>query len=236
MPERFEETDTPSYAIQSAIHKYIFASEFSKNKIILDIACGIGYGSDIILNNNEPKFLVAADNYFDGIRFGKNSYHRSINFCNLSALQLPFADHCFDVVVSFETIEHLKDLQIFLNDVSRILKKDGMFICSTPNRVWSQRVGIQNPFHIKEYTHNELIEILSKHFTKIKSHGQVETASDLLFKFPFLFRVYKIFRPILAKIFRVRSSKVVETKSMNPKFKVKSFWETSPYLIFVAEK
>lgn len=236
MPERFEYSDTPSYAIQSAIHKYLFASKYVKNKTVLDIASGIGYGSDIIINQAKSAFLIAGDSYLEGIRFGKNSYHKEINFCNLSAFQLPFKDSSFDVIVSFETFEHLENLEKFLKEIHRILRQNGILICSTPNKKWSQRVGIENKFHLQEYTHYELLQTLSPYFKNIKSYGQLETASELLYKFPSLFKIYRLFRPIIARIFKVKDPKVVATKSLNPKFTIKEFWETSPYLIFVAEK
>ena len=236
MPERFEDADTPSYAIQSAIQKYLFASEFTQGKIVLDIACGIGYGSDIIQNNSEKSIIVAADNFFKGIKFGKNTYNNKINFFNINAQTLPFRNYSYDIVVSFETFEHLKELKPFLEEIYRILKKDGILICSTPNRDWSQKVGIKNEFHLKEYTHNEMKDLLSENFNKIESFGQLETASEILFKLPILFKIYSVFRPILARIFSVKESKVVATTKINPKFKVKKFWKTSPYLIFIAKK
>lgn len=236
MPERYEHTDAPSYSVQSAIQKYTFASKFISNKIILDIACGIGYGANIMKNSEFSAFIVAGDNYLPGLHYGKTVYSKEINFCNVDILHLPFRDSFFDVIVSFETLEHLKDLERYLKELKRILKNGGILICSTPNRNFTQRVGIKNEFHIREYTHDELLELLNPHFKNIKSYGQLETASEILYRFPFIFKIYHMFRPILARIFKVRDPQVMITKSLNPKFAVKEFWSSSAYLIFVAEK
>lgn len=236
MPERFETTEAPSYSMQSAIYKYLFASKFTANKLVLDIACGIGYGSNIIKNTQPSSSLVAGDNYFSGVQYGRSVYSNDIRFFTLDVLNLPFTDETFDIVVSFETLEHLTDHNKFLMEIKRVLKKDGKLICSTPNREWSSRVGIKNKFHLKEYTHDEIYDIFTHHFKKVISYGQLETASEILYRFPFVYKAYKILRPLLVKIFSVKEPEVVIIKSLNSKFEVKDFWPTSPYLIFVVEK
>lgn len=236
MPERFETSDVPSYAIQSAIYKYDFASQYLKNKVALDVASGIGYGSNLILNKEKSCKLIAVDNYLIGLQYGQKTYSKEINFCNADAHYLPFKNSSYDVVISFETIEHLSDLEKFFKEIHRVLKDKGILICSSPNRLWSERIGINNEFHLKEYSHSELHSIISQYFCNITSYGQVETASDILYKFPFIFKIYRIFRPLLARLFKVRDPNVVVSKNLNPKFRVKGFWPTSPYLIFKAEK
>ena len=235
MPERFDTNDSPSYALQAPIHKYLFASKFTSKKIVFDIASGIGYGSNIIENSQKSSLIVAGDNHFEGLKHGKNVYSKTIYFCNLDVFNLPFRDSCCDVFISFETFEHFSDLKSFLSEINRVLKDDGILICSTPNRNFSNRVGIKNEFHVREYTHEELCILLGKYFKKIKSYGQYETASDLIYRYPKIYQIYKIFRPILARAFTGKNP-IVISKNLNPKFKVKEFWSTSPYLIFVAKK
>ncbi len=78
-----------------------------------------------------------------------------------------------DVVVSFETIEHLSAPLEFLQECRRVLKNRGTLICSTPNhRVYSWHGA--NPFHVREYSSREFVSILRGLFSEVSAYGQEE--------------------------------------------------------------
>jgi len=236
--ERAEAENVHPFSTQPAVQRYVFASKFIENKTVLDIACGIGYGCDIMKNKQPAIFIIGGDNYFSGLKYGKKVYHEEIKFCQIDGLHLPFKDSSFDTVVSMETIEHLVDLRKFLNEVFRILKKDGYFICSTPNRLFTERIRAEkeNPFHLKEYVHDELRDILSNYFKEIQSYGQTRIASGFMYKFPNSYKILKILHAIISPIIRKKDPKVYSVKTLNPKYEVKKFWAEAPTMIFVSKK
>jgi len=80
----------------------------------------------------------------------------------------------FDVVVSFEVIEHLHDQQPYLREISRVLRPNGLFIVSTPNKYFYGPNGSNNPFHTREFTPDEFEALLSPYFSTINLYGQID--------------------------------------------------------------
>jgi ubiquinone/menaquinone biosynthesis C-methylase UbiE len=88
------------------------------------------------------------------------------------AVNLPFPDQSFDAVVSFEVIEHVLDYHKYLSEVFRVLKRDGIFILSTPNRrVASPNGTLSNPDHCREFDPDEFKDVLAKQFTSVALYG-----------------------------------------------------------------
>jgi ubiquinone/menaquinone biosynthesis C-methylase UbiE len=152
----------------------MFASCFVKGKTVLDIACGTGYGSDYLLKKGAKK-VVGGDISKEAIEYAKIHYGRnSLFFIRLDVCALPFQSKCFDVVVSFETIEHLKTPEIFLSECRRVLKKGGLFICSTPNKQVTSPFSIEpvNPFHSHEFYAEEFCGLVKSEFSEVMLYGQ----------------------------------------------------------------
>lgn len=236
MVERAEVGKINRLVLHSHVHRYVFASQFTNKKCVLDIASSIGYGSDILEKQSNPSHIIAGDIYLEGLVYGQKKYSKKIQFCNLDVMRLPIRDDFFDIVVSFETIEHLKDPKSFLNEVYRVLKNDGVFLCSTPNRLVTERIGRmqKNPFHEKEFTHEELSKLLLESFRDIKSYGQKEFASTLFYRYPIMWKMWRIVRPLLLQFLKKR--KDLNLKNLNPNLKVIDFWPEAPTMIFVAKK
>jgi ubiquinone/menaquinone biosynthesis C-methylase UbiE len=142
----------------------MLASNFIKGKIILDVACGTGYGSFYLSQFAKAVYGVDVNNDIinENIKKYKNS---NLQFICSSAENLPFENDYFDVIVSFETIEHIHDYQKVMIEFKRVLKKDGLLIISTPNKLISEINHIRNPFHIKEFYHEEFEKLLSSYFS-----------------------------------------------------------------------
>jgi ubiquinone/menaquinone biosynthesis C-methylase UbiE len=147
------------------LHRYALASEYSKNKTVLDVACGEGYGTKLISKNAHTIWGLDIDN--ESINNAKNKYQASnLNFELGDIDKMPFEDKKFDLVICFETIEHVKDYNASLIEIKRILKDDGMLIMSTPNKlVYSDNRNFKNKFHTHEFYIEEYKKWMNKNFT-----------------------------------------------------------------------
>ena len=148
------------------IVRYQLAGQLVKDKIVLDIACGSGYGAKMLADVGAAK-VIAIDIDEAVIKQAEKQYqHSAIDFRADSAeILTTVADQSIDIVVSFETIEHLKNPDKFLQAVARVLKTDGQLLISTPN---GQVFKNKNPYHIKEFTREEFVQILQKHWSEVK--------------------------------------------------------------------
>ncbi|MDP3012876.1 MAG: sulfatase-like hydrolase/transferase, partial [Candidatus Subteraquimicrobiales bacterium] len=156
-------------------HRYLYATRFVKDKVVLDIACGEGYGSYLL--SQYAKRVVGIDISPEVIDYaGSKHVNGGLEFRVGSASNIPVdGEAIFDVVVSFETIEHINedDQRGFLKEIKRLLKSDGLFIVSTPNKlVYTDIPDHRNEFHIKEFYIGEFKEFLGAYFENIKLLGQ----------------------------------------------------------------
>ncbi len=113
--------------------RYVYARGFCRGEDILDTGCGVGYGSAYLAE--VAAHVVGLDNDSRAIRFARSHYARTNTAYLVGDCQnLPFQSQAFGVVTSFELIEHLPDAKAYVEEVLRVLKKDGIFVVSSPNR------------------------------------------------------------------------------------------------------
>jgi SAM-dependent methyltransferase len=154
-------------------HRYLFAAKFCTGKRVLDVACGEGYGSAFLAT--VAGRVTGADIDSEAISHAKSRYTEveSLEFIQASATQLPLTAGSVDVLVSFETIEHLKEQAEMLAEFSRVLAPQGVLILSSPNRpLYSDAQNYSNPYHVRELDRDELAELLAPHFPSILWFGQ----------------------------------------------------------------
>jgi len=175
--ERVVPGKTPQTIYDEHIYRYIFAASLTESKVVLDVACGTGYGAGYMAEKGAGQ-VVGADMSMAAVdyaweRFGENNKAR---FVCADAIRLPFADNAFDFVVSFETIEHIRQYRKFLAECRRVLKEDGSLICSTPNRrIFSPNLAKPiNTFHVKEFWPEEFYRLLRRYFADISLYGQCD--------------------------------------------------------------
>src|SRR5262245_11379044 len=155
------------------LHRYAYAATFVKGKRVLDLACGEGYGSKMMAATASSILGIDIDD--QTIQHAKEKYGtENLQFVAGSILSVPIADdHFFDIIVCFEAIEHIDDHEKLLNEVKRLLKPDGIFIVSTPNKhLYHYEARDENPFHVKELTFEEFQRLLSRHFKSVRFLGQ----------------------------------------------------------------
>ena len=162
---------------QEHLARYRFAAEFVRGKLVVDCACGEGFGARMLADSGARRVDA-----FDASReaIARASAHRrrpGLRFCVADALSLPLADQSVDVYVSFETIEHLQQDESYLTEVVRVLASDGLFLCSTPNRAVTNPGATRhdrpwNRWHVREYARDELEQRLRGCFVQVAWHGQ----------------------------------------------------------------
>ena len=159
--------------------RYIFASQFVKDKVTLDIACGSGYGADF-LSKEGARRIIGIDISNETINYCKKKYsHDNISFLIGNVENIPIKNNEIDVIISMETIEHVdeKAQLSFISEISRIMKNDGVFIVSTPNSLVYPK---GNPFHVKEMNPTEFISTLQKKFNKVNIFYQDNVESNYI--------------------------------------------------------
>lgn len=147
------------------LHRYAIAKELVQGKHVLDIACGEGYGSNLLALS--ARFVAGVDIDQSTISHASQKYKKeNLAFTLGSVEKIPFEANTFDIVVSFETLEHTAEHTSMLKEIKRVLKSGGLLFISTPDRKsYSDIPGYKNPFHKKELYQEEFKKLLSDHFT-----------------------------------------------------------------------
>jgi ubiquinone/menaquinone biosynthesis C-methylase UbiE len=195
----------PKGLFKEHLDRYLFAKKFVKNKIVLDIACGAGYGS-FELKKAGAKKVFGGDISKEAVDFANQNYKlKDLSFQVMDCVKIPIKDNSIDVLVSFETIEHIPNYLGFLKEVKRVLKKGGLFICSSPNKQITSPFSKLSEFHVKEFYIKELMQVLDKFgFKKQGIYGQNKTKNNFKFYLKsfigsYLSFIVKIFRKIKKK-------------------------------------
>lgn len=159
------------------IVRYKLVSPLVKNKQVLDIACGSGYGTDILAKAGAAK-IIGVDIDKETITNNQQRYQQAnIEFKVGDAGKIDLADKSLDIITSFETIEHLPEIEAYLKELTRIIKDDGLVFISTPNIEVSHE---KNPWHLKEFTKTEFVELLKKHFPFVKIIEQKNAVASII--------------------------------------------------------
>ena len=148
-------------------HRYAFARRFAHGKRVLDVACGEGYGAALL--GAVAASVVGVDIDIATIEHARSTYGdgTKLRFVAASGTSLPLPGASFDIVVSFETIEHLgaAEQPVMLAEFARVLSPDGLLVISSPNkRLYSDARGYVNPFHFHELYRDDLARLLGQHF------------------------------------------------------------------------
>jgi SAM-dependent methyltransferase len=162
--------------------RYSFAVANMHGGRVLDMGCGAGYGAYLLATSDPASFIIGMDIAQDAIAFAKSRYQATnLRYIVGDALAFPFAWASFDMIVALEVIEHLKDAQQAVEKVRRLLKPDGVFVVSTPNRdVYSEgHKEPWNPYHIQEFSLPEFKALLSS-FPYIQIYGQSHAVGSLI--------------------------------------------------------
>lgn len=171
----------PSYHKGSLVYgehivRYQAAKDLVKNKVVLDIASGSGYGSNYL--SSFAKKVCGVDVDPEAIRYANKNYSNNKTQFELGdGKKIPFGAESFDIVISFETIEHIKKYENFMSEIKRVLKKDGLLILSTPN---INEFPKGNHYHVHEFNEKELYSLVNKYFKNNKKYFQTTWVYNML--------------------------------------------------------
>ncbi|HKG40069.1 MAG TPA: glycosyltransferase [Conexibacter sp.] len=160
-------------------HRYLWAADLVQGHRVLDIASGEGFGSAILAES--AAHVTGIDIDPTTVQHSQLNYAApNLTFREGSALELEiFEPASFDVVVTFELIEHVTDHERVLAGIRHVLAPDGLLVISTPDRrMYSDATGAHNPFHEHELTEHELRELLGEHFEHVRLFGQRTAAGS----------------------------------------------------------
>lgn len=148
--------------------RYGAIADTVKGRVVLDIASGSGYGTKIIAKNAVKVFGVDVSD--EAISYAKAHFAaENIEYIKSDGKIIPLDDASVDVVVSFETIEHIKDYNFFMKEIKRVLKKDGLLVLSTPN---DKEFPEGAHYHIHEFIEEELAALVGEYFSNTKNYYQ----------------------------------------------------------------
>jgi ubiquinone/menaquinone biosynthesis C-methylase UbiE len=157
------------YSMHVATYKYCIG--YVAEKKVLDYGCGSGYGTALISESCvqitgvdiSPEAIAYAQSHYQGPHLSYLQIERA------EVAPLPFPDSSFDVVLSFQVIEHVQDVSVYLKEFERVLVPGGCVIIATPDRL-NRLFSFQKPWnmwHLREYTQDQLKDTLTTHFFNV---------------------------------------------------------------------
>jgi len=229
---------------------YEEASLLTPGKKVLDLGCNNGWGSRILSQNADC--VVGADVSSRAITEARQKYpQKNLEFLIYDGFQVPVQDNSFDVITSFQVLEHVENHEAYFNLIKKCLKKDGIVLLSTPNASTRLNPGMKpwNKLHVREFNSSELREQLMKYFSFVEIRGivaedpvntiefsrvQKELAKALHKKMKpkqsfFMFVYGKVKSAIVYRLFKNRILKTSE-KSSNFKNETQNFTTQILYL------
>jgi len=133
-------------------NRYRFAANQVTGHDILDVACGVGYGSYLLGRQDRAHRVVGVDNCAEAIAFASSCYARSnVVFRCVDAMTM-VGEATFDTIVSFETLEHIDDERRFMTLLGQLARPRCKLFVSTPNEEFYPFCPRVNPYHVRHHT------------------------------------------------------------------------------------
>lgn len=165
--------DFDNYLIQRHIFAYNYASRYVRGTV-MEIGCGEGYGYSLLKEK--------VDHYVGIDKKDVNSSSWTSGSADFFRMKVPeltnIPSNIFDYVIAFQVIEHIPDDNFFVKEISRVLKKGGCLLLTTPNKTAS---FTRNPWHVREYEPHQLADRLKLYFSEVNLQGL--NSSDNLNKY-----------------------------------------------------
>ncbi|WP_163987285.1 methyltransferase domain-containing protein [Rhizobium lusitanum] len=154
------------------LHRYLSAVELAKGKVVLDIASGEGYGSDLL--SLHAAQVIGVDIAAEAVDHANAKYQRpNLTFRVGECAAIPCADNSIDLIVSFETLEHHDKHDETFREFKRVLRPGGQLLISSPDKkYYSDLRNFHNEFHVKELYEEEFHELMEKYFRNVNYFSQ----------------------------------------------------------------
>jgi SAM-dependent methyltransferase len=232
--------DDPVYPrlFNEHLARYKLASCYIKEKRVLDSGCGTGYGSYFFARNGALE-VYGIDISGEAIDFCTHHYSApNLFFKKADAAKLDFMDEYFDIICAFEVIEHIEDINRFIIQSKRVLKKGGALIISTPNKNFQSEESKDpsNPYHVREYYFEDFKFLLNAYFEQVEFLGQgskkrYKIIPRCIQSFPFWIKNSILFKNILIK--KAESTAFLIDNNI---FMRKKIEENSPFFLGICRK
>ena len=162
------------------LHRYLWSAPLVRGRRVLDLASGEGFGAAIL--SDSAAAVVGVDIDAQSVEHATLNYDRAnLSFAVADARDLgQFEDRSFGAVVAFEMIEHIEEQDRLLDEIQRVLEPDGLLIVSTPDREAYDEASGENPFHVRELSHQEFATLLRSRFANVGTWGQRTVAGSAL--------------------------------------------------------
>lgn len=153
------------------VRYHLAADQIKAGDRVLDAACGLGYGSYVLAHLTQSALVLGVDGSEYAVEYAGKNFASCESRLTFQRAWLPdhlfeFPDESFDVIVSFETLEHVQNPEGLLAEFSRLLSPGGRVIVSVPNN-WADETGKDpNPHHLHVYTLELLRGQMSRHFVR----------------------------------------------------------------------
>lgn len=156
------------------MHRYAFARPFARGLRVLDAACGEGYGAALMAQVADE--VVGLDISGQAIEHARARYGDRTNLrfevADCTALD-DWDDAGFDLITSFETLEHVHEQERMLDGFVRLLRPGGVLLVSTPDKhTYTDLTGFTNEFHVRELYRDEFEALLASRFSAFRLFGQ----------------------------------------------------------------
>ena len=149
--------------------RYLWAAQLAEGLRVLDAGCGTGYGLKLI-EEGGASGVVGVDIAEEAVaRAAELNDSELVEVLQADVGALPFADDTFDLVVCFETLEHLDEQERAIRELRRVLRPAGLLAISSPNR---EVYPPGNPYHTHEFVPEELEQALASEFTNVRLYRQ----------------------------------------------------------------
>lgn len=178
--ERFSPHQTGDIALDHMARYAMALMMVKPDDEVLDVASGEGYGSALL--SNRCRRVTGVDLSAEAVEHAASRYVApNLRYLHGDAEDLPLPDQFFDVIVSFETIEHLRTPGAALAHMKRVLKPRGYVVISTPDAdVYNAGRAAKNPYHPSEFTAYDFEALLAYHFRYVRMLGQSTSRYSLI--------------------------------------------------------
>jgi len=151
---------------------YEAVAQMARDKKVLEIGCNTGYGTKLL--SNVCRRIVGVDLSMTALKVAREKYSgENVDYLLIDGLKLPFADAEFELIVSFQVIEHISNYHTYLSELRRVLVPGGIAVFTTPNARVRLDPGMKpwNEFHVHEFTAEELSKLLRDWFPRVEIQG-----------------------------------------------------------------
>jgi 2-polyprenyl-3-methyl-5-hydroxy-6-metoxy-1,4-benzoquinol methylase len=173
-----EFVDSADYYIHLLhIASYEFALKYVNNKKVLDYGCGTGYGTYML--SKSALSVVGVDVSGDSVSYAQEHFvSDNLTFKSIDEISI----EKYDVIVSFQVIEHVSNDKAYINNLIKLLNPNGVLLLTTPNkqgRIFNYIQKPWNKYHLKEYSVKSMSNLLKRFFADFEIL-HISSVSDLV--------------------------------------------------------